>query len=49
MKKRRQGKKAFSVLLDENKFNAIDKRLNEKNRTKKEWLEEKIDEELNEK
>ncbi len=49
MKKRREGKKAFSVLLDEEKFNSIDKRLNEKNQSKKEWLEQKIDEELNEK
>lgn len=46
MKKRREGKKAFSVLLDVEKFKAIDSYLIKKNKTKKEWLEEKIDNEL---
>lgn len=46
MKKRREGKKAFSVLLDIEKFEAIDSYLVSKNKSKKEWLEEKIDHEL---
>ncbi|MDU0963623.1 MULTISPECIES: hypothetical protein [Clostridia] len=46
MKKRREGKKAFSVLLDVDKFEAIDSYLTNKNKSKKEWLEEKIDNEL---
>lgn len=46
MKKRREGKKAFSVLLDEERFIAIDEALNRQEKSKKEWLEEKIDEEL---
>ncbi|MDU1264471.1 MAG: hypothetical protein E6970_01460 [Peptostreptococcus sp.] len=46
MKKRREGKKAFSVLLDVDKFEAIDSYLINKNKSKKEWLEEKIDNEL---
>lgn len=46
MKKRREGKKAFSVLLDIEKFEAIDSYLVGKNKSKKEWLEEKIDHEL---
>lgn len=46
MKKRREGKKAFSVLLDVDKFETIDSYLTNKNKSKKEWLEEKIDNEL---
>lgn len=46
MKKRREGKKAFSVLLDVDKFEAIDKILIAQNKSKKEWLEEKIECEL---
>ena len=46
VKKRREGKKAFSVLLDIEKFEAIDSYLTGKNKSKKEWLEEKIDHEL---
>lgn len=46
MKKRREGKRAFSVLLDVEKFEAIDNYLISENKSKKEWLEEKIDNEL---
>lgn len=46
MKTRREGKKQFNVLVDKNKFELFEKKLLEKNKTKKEWLEEKIDEEI---
>lgn len=45
MRDRRKNKKTFSVLLENEKYDQIDKRLNELNKTKKEWLVEKIDEE----
>lgn len=48
MKKRREGKKNFSALIDADKVDAIEKRLKEKNKTKTSWLEEKIDEEIGE-
>lgn len=46
MKKRREGKKNFSALIDADKVDAMEKRLKEKNKTKTSWLEEKIDEEI---
>lgn len=49
MKKRREGKKNFSALIDEKKVDEIEKRLKEKNKTKTSWLQEKIDEELDKK
>lgn len=48
MKKRREGKKNFSALIDADKVDAIERRLKEKNKTKTSWLEEKIDEEISE-
>lgn len=48
MKKRREGKKNFSVLIDADKVDAIEKKLKEENKTKTSWLEEKIDEEIGE-
>lgn len=48
MKKRREGKKNFSALIDAYKVDAMEKRLKEKNKTKTSWLEEKIDEEIGE-
>lgn len=45
-RERRKTRKAFSVLLPEEKYNIIDKTLKEKNKTKTEWLIEKIDEEI---
>lgn len=44
MKERRKNKKAFSVLLEKNRFKIIDDYLNNENMSKKEWLESKIDE-----
>lgn len=46
MKARREGKKQFNVLVDEKRFELFEKKLIEKNKTKKEWLDEKIDEEI---
>jgi hypothetical protein len=46
MKKRREGKKNFSVLIDAEKADKIEKKLKDENKTKTSWLEEKIDEEL---
>lgn len=48
MKKRREGKKNFSALIDADKVDAIEKKLKEDNKTKTSWLEEKIDEEIGE-
>ena len=45
-RERRKTRKAFSVLLPEEKYNSIDKTLKQKNKTKTEWLIEKIDEEI---
>lgn len=44
MKKRREGKKSFSVLIDVKRAMAIETKLNEEGKTKTAWLEEKIDE-----
>lgn len=44
MKERRKNKKAFSVLLEKDRFEIIDKYLKDKKITKKQWLESKIDE-----
>lgn len=44
MKEIRKNKKAFSVLLEKNRFEIIDNYLKNQNMSKKEWLESKIDE-----
>ena len=46
-KKRRESRKSFSVLLDKEKAEKFEKRLEIINKTKSQWLNEKIDEELN--
>ena len=46
MKSRRKGKKNFSVLIDKEKAEKLEKKLDSQNMTKSAWLEEKIDEEL---
>ena len=38
--------KNFSVEVDREKFNKLESKLLEKNTTKKQWLNQKIDEEL---
>lgn len=45
-KERRKNRKDFSVLIPNEKYDFIDKRLKEQNKTKTQWLIEKIDEEI---
>lgn len=45
-KKRRETRKGFSVLLDKEKAELFEIRLKDLHKTKSEWLNEKIDEEL---
>lgn len=46
MKARREKQKTFSVTIDRDKMLKFEKKLSEKEKTKAEWLNEKIDEEL---
>ena len=46
MRQRRKATKAFYVDIDAETAEQLDKCLQEKNKTKKQWLLEKIDEEL---
>lgn len=46
MKKRRENKKQFNVLLDKVLVENFEKILEEKNQTKIEWTTEKIEEEI---
>lgn len=46
MKSIRESKKTFSVLVDKEKMLILENQLKELNKTKSEWLNEKIDEEL---
>ncbi len=48
MKERRKATRNFSVEVDREKFDKLESKLSEKNTTKKEWLNQKIDEELKE-
>lgn len=48
MKERRKTTRNFSVEVDRDKFDKLESKLSEKNTTKKEWLNQKIDEELKE-
>lgn len=43
LRKRREDKKTFSVLIDKEKFDKLEHKLQNDNKTKKQWLEEKID------
>ena len=47
MKARRESKKTFSVSVDKEKMIRFEKKISEQKQTKVEWLNEKIDEELN--
>lgn len=49
MKERRKTTRNFSVEVDREKFDRLENRLLEKKQTKKEWLIQKIDEELDKK
>lgn len=46
-KQRRKSKKTFYVEIETEKMEHLEKQLLKKNKTKKQWLNEKIDEELN--
>ena len=46
MKNRRKSTKAFYVELEIEKMENLESHLQEQNKTKKQWLNEKIDEEL---
>ncbi|MCM1007767.1 MAG: hypothetical protein NC485_07510 [Ruminococcus flavefaciens] len=46
MKSRRKGKKNFSALIDKEKVEQLENKLDSQKKTKSAWLEEKIDEEL---
>lgn len=48
MKERRKTTRNFSVEVDREKFDKLESKLSEQNTTKKEWLNQKIDEELKE-
>ena len=43
MKQRRENKKTFSVLIEKDKLDKLEHKLQKDNKTKKQWLEEKID------
>ena len=45
-KKRRESTKSFNVAIDREKMEKFENVLKNKNQTKKEWLEQKIDEEI---
>lgn len=46
-KERRKNTKAFYVEIEREKMELFEQKLQNENTTKKEWLEEKIDDELN--
>lgn len=46
MKQRRENKKSFNVLIDKEKFDKLEHKLQKENKTKKQWLEEKIDNDI---
>lgn len=48
MKERRKKTRNFSVELDRDKFDKLEKKLSEKGVTKKQWFSEKVDEQIGE-
>lgn len=46
MKSRREKFKAFHVEVAKEKMEVLEQKLSQKNQTKKEWLDSKIDEEI---
>lgn len=48
MKNRRKATRNFSVEIEREKFEKLEKKLSEKGITKKKWLNEKVDEEIGE-
>ena len=45
-RERRENRKSFNVLLDKEKAERFEEKLKEMDKTKAQWLNEKIDEEL---
>lgn len=45
-RKRRENKKTFGALIDKDKVEKLESILQQRNQSKKEWLESKIDEEI---
>lgn len=45
-RKRRENKKTFGALIDKDKVEKLESILQQRNQSKKEWLESKIDEEM---
>lgn len=48
MKSRRENLRTFSAEVNKKKMEALEKKLSQKNLSKKEWLDSKIDEEISE-
>lgn len=48
MKERRKEKRSFNVLIDKVRFEKLERKLQKDNKTKKQWLEEKIDKDVKE-
>lgn len=46
MKSRRENLRTFSAEVSKEKMEALEKKLSQKNLSKKEWLDSKIDEEI---
>lgn len=46
MKQRRRDKKSFNVLIDKERIDKLEQKLQADNKTKKQWLEEKIDNDI---
>lgn len=46
MKERRKEKRSFNVLIDKVRFEKLERKLQKDNKTKKQWLEEKIDKDV---
>lgn len=47
-RKLRESKKTFSVTIEKEKLEKLESKLSESNKTKTEWLNQKIDEEIGE-
>ena len=48
-RKRRENKKTFGALIDKDKIESLEVILQERNQSKKDWLESKINEEISKK
>lgn len=48
MKERRKDNRSFNVLIDKVRFEKLERKLQKDSKTKKQWLEEKIDKDVKE-